>query len=119
MTVKLRRPRPWKRLPGRRQARRSARLWLNSQEARGIDEQSALEDALRCLLHSRPDLRLKVAIHHYKSGEISLARAAYLAGVSWQQMKELLVQHGILLRLGPESKEEAEEEVLSLRRHLQ
>ncbi len=87
-------------------------------EAKAYDnEQSALDDAVRCLLRSRPDLRIRVATRRYQSGEISLAKAAYLAGVSWQQMREILVQQGTALHLGPENKEDADEEVSVLRRH--
>ncbi|MBI4603019.1 MAG: hypothetical protein HY721_13760 [Planctomycetes bacterium] len=46
------------------------------------DERSALDDALRCLLRCRPELRQRVAVHQYRTGDVSLARAAYLAGVS-------------------------------------
>ncbi len=44
------------------------------------DERSALDDALRCLLRCRPELRLRVAAHQYRTSDLSLARAAYLAG---------------------------------------
>jgi len=82
------------------------------------DERSAVDDALRCLLRCRPDLRVRVAVHRYRTGDTSLARAAYLAGMSWQQMREVLEAQGVALRLGPESREEAEAEVNALRRHL-
>ncbi|MBI4604313.1 MAG: UPF0175 family protein [Planctomycetes bacterium] len=82
------------------------------------DERSALDDALRCLLRCRPELRERVAVHQYRTGDVSLARAAYLAGVSWRQMRDILQDHGVPLRLGPEFLDEAREEVAEVRRHL-
>ncbi len=89
-------------------------------EAKLYDSEGALlSDALRHLLRSRPDLRIKVAVYRYQHDDISLARAAYLAGVSWQQMREILLEQGVSLRLGPESISEARAEVATLRKSLQ
>ena len=60
-------------------------------------------------------MRIQLAVHRYQTEEISLAKAASLAGVSWAQMKDILVERGIQPRLGPETIEEAEEEVRALR----
>ncbi|MBI5290761.1 MAG: UPF0175 family protein [Chloroflexi bacterium] len=81
-------------------------------------EQAVLQDAMRHLLRSRPDLRVRVAVLRYQRDEISLAKAASLAGVSWQQMREILLEHSVPLRLGPESMNEAISEVEALRRRL-
>ncbi len=79
------------------------------------DEDAVIRDALRHLLRARADLRIQLAIHRYQVEEISLARAASLAGISWAQMKDILVEHGIQPRLGPETLAEAKEEVKALR----
>jgi len=79
------------------------------------DEETVIQDALRHLLRSRADLRIQLAVHRYQTEEISLAKAASLAGVSWAQMKDILVERDIQPRLGPETIEEAEEEVKTLR----
>ncbi|MBN1886712.1 MAG: UPF0175 family protein [Thermoflexales bacterium] len=81
------------------------------------DEESVIQDALRHLLRARPDFRIQLAIHRYQTEEISLAKAASLAGVSWAQMKDILAERDIQLRLGPETIEEAEDEVRALRDH--
>lgn len=78
-------------------------------------EEELVQDALRHLLRGRPDLRIQLAVHRYKVDELSLAKAANLAGVSWAQMKDILLEHGIEPRLGPETFEEAEAEVEALR----
>lgn len=82
-------------------------------------EEQAVRDALRHLLRARPDLRIQLAIHRYQTEEISLAKVASLAGVSWAQMRDILLERGIQPRLGPETLEEAEREVQALRDYFQ
>jgi predicted HTH domain antitoxin len=78
-------------------------------------EEDVVRDALRHLLRARPEVRIQVAVHRYQTEDLSLARAASLAGVSWAQMKEILLEKGIQPRLGPESVAEARNEVEVLR----
>ncbi len=59
--------------------------------------------------------RIQLAVHRYQLEGLSLAKAAAQAGVSWAQMRDILVEKGIQPRLGPESFEEAEDEVQALR----
>lgn len=82
-------------------------------------EEEVIQDALRHLLRARPELRVQLAIHRYQTEPISLAKAASLAGVSWAQMREILMEHGIQPRLGPETMEEARREVQNQREYLQ
>jgi predicted HTH domain antitoxin len=80
------------------------------------DEESVVRDALRSLLRTRPEMRLELAVRRYEAEEdLSLARAASIAGVSFDQMKALLHERGIPLRLGPTSVEEAQAEVTELK----
>ena len=79
------------------------------------DEDAVIQDALRCLLRSRTDSRVRLAVHRYKTEDISLSKAAHLAGVSWAQMRDILVDRGVAVRLGPETVKEAREEVEVLR----
>lgn len=78
-------------------------------------EQAVVEDALRHLLRARPELRIQLAVHRYQTERLSLSRAARLAGVSWAQMREILLERGIRPRLGPDTVIEAEGEVAALR----
>jgi len=82
------------------------------------DERSAVQDAMRALLSERPQFRLELAIHRYRSEEISLAKAAALAGVSWERMREILMSRGIQPRLGPETEDEAFNELEAMERIL-
>ena len=78
-----------------------------------------VQDALRHLLRVRGDLRIQLAVHHYQVEEISLAKAASLAGVSWAQMRDILIEQGIQPRLGPENLEDALDEVETLRNYFE
>lgn len=82
-------------------------------------EDEVIQDALRHLLRNRGDLRVQLAVHQYQAEGVSLARAASLAGVSWAQMKEILLEQGIQPRLGPETLAEAEEEAEVLRAYFE
>lgn len=80
------------------------------------DDRSVVQDAVRALLTEKPQLRLEVAIHRYRTEDLSLAKAAALAGVSWERMREILLSRGVQPRLGPETEEEAWEEIRAMER---
>jgi predicted HTH domain antitoxin len=76
----------------------------------------AVREALRVLWQERPAVRIDVAVHRYRTEEISITRAAALAGVSFDRMKEILAERGVPLRLGPETLDEARSELDELKR---
>lgn len=51
--------------------------------------------------------RINLAIQRYQTEDLSVAKAAAVAGVSFDHMKEILFAHTIPLRLGPETVAEA------------
>lgn len=53
-----------------------------------------VKDALRHLLDSKKNLRLAAAVELYKSKEISLGKAAEIAGASLVEFKEILASQG-------------------------
>ncbi|MFV9631791.1 MAG: UPF0175 family protein [Methanosarcinales archaeon] len=69
-----------------------------------IDE--AIKDAFMTLLNVRPDLKISAAIELYKEEEISLSRAAEMAGVSTIEFKDILANKGIIRKIGARNKEE-------------
>lgn len=75
------------------------------------DEQTVVREALRVLWQERPQLRIEWAIYRYQIGDISLAKAAAMAGLSFNRIKSILMQKGIQPRLGPDTKEEAKAEL--------
>jgi predicted HTH domain antitoxin len=74
-------------------------------------QEEAIQDALRHLLRGRPELRIEVAVHRYQNEDISLAKAASLAGVSWAQMRDILLEKGVQPRLGCETVDEVQQEI--------
>jgi len=72
-----------------------------------------IHKTLMKLLKSNKELRIKLAMHRYQTEPISVGKAAEIAGVCWEDMKHILMQNGIRPRLGPETIEEAKEEILS------
>jgi len=68
-------------------------------------EREAVEDGIRHLLLSHPEYRVEIAVDRYRREEVSLGKAARIAGLSLEEMKELLRDRGIPL-LGPETLEE-------------
>jgi len=67
-----------------------------------------LEDAFRALLNENPGLRVEFAVKKYKSGSISLNRAAEVAGKSSEEFKDILEDRGIKRDIGFLSKGERE-----------
>lgn len=82
------------------------------------NEEAVIQDALRHLLRGRPELRIRLAIYRYQQEKLSLAKAAEVAGVSWAQMRDILLERGIDPALGPANLEEAQAEVVQLRDYL-
>lgn len=78
------------------------------------DEQSVVQEALRVLWQERPQLRIGWAVYQYKTQDISLSKAASLANVSFDRMKEILIRRGIQPQLGVETIEEARNEMKAI-----
>jgi predicted HTH domain antitoxin len=59
------------------------------------DRQHALQEALQALFTVRPELRREIAVELYRTGEISLLRAAEIAGLDFETFRLLLRERGI------------------------
>lgn len=83
---------------------------------RGIysDQKALIEDAMRALLRSKPDLRRQLAVELYKRGNISLSRGAEIEGVDIESFKESLREAGIP-RIVPPVGDAVQDEVRWLR----
>jgi len=79
--------------------------------------EEVIRDALRHLTQAHPEYRTRLALYRYQKREISVGKAAELAGVSFEQMKEILAQRGIQPELGPETIEEAKTEYETLEKY--
>jgi predicted HTH domain antitoxin len=79
------------------------------------NETEVIQAAMQYLLQNRPEVRIALAVYQYQTDEqLSLARAAAIAGVSSERMKEILVARGVELRLGPATIEDAAMEVAQM-----
>jgi len=78
-------------------------------------EGEVLKDAPRQLLLSRPGYRIDIAVKLYTDDKISLGKAAELAGMSFDELKDVLVQRGIKPKLGIVTISEAQDEIAVLK----
>lgn len=63
----------------------------------------AIKDAFRTLLDTKPALKLASAIELYKASEVSLARAAEIAGMNIEDLKHVLSDRGIKRLIKPDN----------------
>ena len=67
------------------------------------DQQAVVRSAMRALFQAQPEVRQQMIVSAYTAGDISLGKAAELMGVSHEEMKEILIESGIEVHLGPRS----------------
>lgn len=65
-----------------------------------LTEEELRREAFWALLRERRDLRISLAVEHYKVEDITLNRAAEIAGVTAEEMKRVLVERGVPVRRG-------------------
>ena len=70
------------------------------------DENEFVREAINTLLAANKDLRIDLAVELYKKGKISLGRAAEIADLNYNEIKEELVERDVGIRRGPENVEE-------------
>lgn len=79
-------------------------------------EEEALRDAVSTWLVVKPSLRLEAAIEMFKAEEVSLSRAAEIAGITRWQLQDILTERGIPQVAEVESVEDLERQVETIRR---
>ncbi len=67
-----------------------------------------IEDAFRALLNLKPGLKVEIAIELYSREEVSLSRAAEIAGMDIESFKEILKVRGLKVSSYIGSKEDIE-----------
>jgi predicted HTH domain antitoxin len=70
--------------------------------------EAVISDAVRALLVLKPGLKMEVALDLYKNGEVSLWRAAEMAGLCLEEFKELLASRSIRIEVGASNEESLE-----------
>lgn len=58
-------------------------------------KEEVISDALRALLVEKPGLKIEIAVDLYKTGKVSLWKAADIAGKSLEEFKDLLATRSI------------------------
>ncbi|MFO7966363.1 MAG: UPF0175 family protein [Archaeoglobaceae archaeon] len=73
-------------------------------------KEDIINDAIRALLESRPQLKVEISIDLYKNKEISLWKAAEVSGMTLEEFKEILASRGIKIEVTG-SKEESRKRI--------
>ena len=73
-------------------------------------KKDVITDAIRALLESKPQLKVEIAVGLYKNEEVSLWKAADMAGMTLEEFKEILSNRGIKIEVGG-SKEESKKRI--------
>ena len=61
-----------------------------------------IKDAFRVFLENKPYLKIASAIELFKMGRVTLGKAAEIAGVSFEEFKEILKDRGIKVVIEPD-----------------
>lgn len=67
-----------------------------------------VEDAFRALLNLKPELKVEIAVEFYLREDISLSRAAEIAGMDIESFKDMLKARGLKISSYIGSKEDIE-----------
>ena len=76
----------------------------------------AVRDSIRHLMKEYD--KIEIAVSLYKAEKVSIAKAADIAGISYINMKEILIEKGINPRLGVADVEELKSDYLALKGEL-
>lgn len=77
----------------------------------GEDKNSVIRKALAEGLH---DIRVRIAVERYQSGDVSVNEAARLADVSLGEWLEIVREHNLTTQLSPEALESDAESALDV-----
>ena len=81
-----------------------------------VSESEVIRDALKILFESRPNLKLAAAIEMYKKEEVTLGRAAEIAGMGIIEFKDVLRDRGIKIIVPKASIDELDKQVARIRK---
>ena len=80
-----------------------------------VNEAEVIRDAVKILFESRPKLKLAAAIEMYKKEEVTLGRAAEIAGMGIIEFKDVLRDRGIKTIVPKTSIDELDKQVARIR----
>jgi predicted HTH domain antitoxin len=64
------------------------------------DREEFVEDAIRAFFELRKEMRIVAVVELYKREEISISKAAELAGLNIEEMKRVLADKGVVIKRG-------------------
>ena len=70
------------------------------------NKSEVVREALRDFFEKKSQLRIAAALEMYKNREITLSRAAEIAGMNFFDFKELVIERGIKIIISKQSKDE-------------
>jgi len=73
-----------------------------------------IRDALRLLFESKKNLKISAAIEMYKKGNVTLSKAAEIAGIDTVSFKEILKDRGIPIKVKVDSKKKLDKRAANL-----
>lgn len=80
------------------------------------NKSEVVRDALRAFFESKAQLRLAAAVELYQEGEVTLSKAAELAGMTTIEFKEILEDRGIKITVPGKSSKELDKQILKLKK---
>jgi len=63
-----------------------------------------VKDAFRTLFATKPALKIISAVYLYSNNEVSISKAAEIAGVSIEEFKEILASRGVKREIYPDER---------------
>ncbi|MBI1924161.1 UPF0175 family protein [Candidatus Poribacteria bacterium] len=83
------------------------------------NEEEAMREAVSTWFAVKPNLRLEVAIELFKGEEVTLNRAAEIAGLNRWRFQDILAQRGVKIEVEADSAEELAAAAAAIRRRAQ
>jgi predicted HTH domain antitoxin len=75
----------------------------------------ALQEAVKTWLAVRPNIRLEVAVELFRSNEVTIDRAAEIAGLNRWLFQDILMQRGIHVQVEVDSSENLKKASIEIR----
>src|SRR5574341_1201439 len=74
-------------------------------------ELEVIKDAIKSLFRENAELNIRAAIELYRKGEVSLSKAAEIAGMTTVEFKEVLGKRGFIREIEARSTEEMDKKL--------
>ena len=79
-----------------------------------VTREQGVQEAVRMLFIAKPHLRAEAAVQLYKEGQVTLGRAAEIAGLTRWEFRDLLASRGVTVEVEVASADEMEEQIKTL-----